>query len=395
VQTPFDFSSEQPSPQVPHLPQVPQVPHLLELVTRTHTKLSPSQAAFKRHVQAIEQLQLRLEELDALAAKHLPPLRQKLDECFSKRFALMRELIFLLDAKWQQTKGFTAKQRQTMSDIAAQFAADLLEAQTPFSDGMEAVFERHAGMSFSEALRREEAALLREVQEAELNAGIHSDQATAGEDDATLDEQIAEILEAQAAEQAAQRAQAEADFHARRRNRSGKATKRELEAADATVTLKELYRKLSSALHPDREPNEAERKRKTGLMAEANAAYAAGNLLRLLQLQFQAQSSGDTSATAAQHMADDKLMRLNVVLKKQLAELKNRCEALEAQLRQDFGLPYAEVTEKRIETGIKARVSAERAALQGMGEEITRLSRDDRVMKAWLREQRRGAMSAD
>ena len=44
---------------------------------------------------------------------------------------------------------------------------------------------------------------------------------------------------------------------------------------DANTALRTVYRQLASALHPDREPDEAERLRKTALMSEVNAAYDA------------------------------------------------------------------------------------------------------------------------
>ena len=46
-----------------------------------------------------------------------------------------------------------------------------------------------------------------------------------------------------------------------------------LREADAKSAIRTVFRQLASALHPDREPDEQERLRKTGLMSEVNAAY--------------------------------------------------------------------------------------------------------------------------
>ena len=51
--------------------------------------------------------------------------------------------------------------------------------------------------------------------------------------------------------------------------------------------VREIFRKLASALHPDRETDPGERARKTALMQRANVAYAANDLLGLLELQFE------------------------------------------------------------------------------------------------------------
>jgi curved DNA-binding protein CbpA len=51
--------------------------------------------------------------------------------------------------------------------------------------------------------------------------------------------------------------------------------------------VREIYRKLASALHPDRETDEREREAKTALMQRVNQACEAQDLLALLQLQLQ------------------------------------------------------------------------------------------------------------
>ncbi|MEP7311619.1 MAG: J domain-containing protein [Pseudomonadota bacterium] len=54
-------------------------------------------------------------------------------------------------------------------------------------------------------------------------------------------------------------------------------------AESGTRALREVFRKLVSELHPDREANTAERARQIDLMKEVNRAHAAGDLLRLLR----------------------------------------------------------------------------------------------------------------
>jgi hypothetical protein len=60
-------------------------------------------------------------------------------------------------------------------------------------------------------------------------------------------------------------------------------------AVDAETQLRTLFRQLASALHPDREPDPAERLRKTALMSEANTAYARKDLVTLMQIQLRAE----------------------------------------------------------------------------------------------------------
>ena len=53
-------------------------------------------------------------------------------------------------------------------------------------------------------------------------------------------------------------------------------------ALEASQSVRDVYRKLVSALHPDREADGAERERKTALMQRANQAYERNDLLELL-----------------------------------------------------------------------------------------------------------------
>jgi len=56
---------------------------------------------------------------------------------------------------------------------------------------------------------------------------------------------------------------------------------------NATQSIREIFRKLASALHPDRETDRKGREVKTALMLQVNRAYAGNDLLTLLELQIE------------------------------------------------------------------------------------------------------------
>ena len=86
--------------------------------------------------------------------------------------------------------------------------------------------------------------------------------------------------------------------------------------------LRTVFRRLASKLHPDRESDAGEHQRKTELMQELNAAYAAGDLLRVLELQQR------VDARAA-----DALAALNdTELKPYLSSLQRQVKRLRAQV---------------------------------------------------------------
>jgi hypothetical protein len=113
-----------------------------------------------------------------------------------------------------------------------------------------------------------------------------------------------------------------AEERASSRPRSAKAqaaaAKRDEAARAVSQSIREVFRKLVSALHPDREPDPEERQRKNELMQEVNRAYEADDLLTLLELQLRIEQ---IDAAQLSSLAPEKLARFNQILREQLADL--------------------------------------------------------------------------
>ncbi len=154
---------------------------------------------------------------------------------------------------------------------------------------------------------------------------------------------------------------------------------------DASQTIRAVYRKLASALHPDREPDDTQRQRKTALMQRVNVAYEARNLLDLLQLQLEIEQI-DTQAIAA--MGEVALRRYNAVLIEQLDELRQETADTERGFRTQLGLGHgAEPTATRITRAIREQSRALQQNIAYYQWELRELQ-DPRFFKQWLREQR-------
>ena len=95
--------------------------------------------------------------------------------------------------------------------------------------------------------------------------------------------------------------------------------KREQAAKEVNQSLRDVFRKLVSALHPDREPDPTERARKNQLMQRVNQAYEANDLLTLLGLQLEIEQIDAThlSSTSAERLA-----HYNQILREQLTRLE-------------------------------------------------------------------------
>lgn len=193
---------------------------------------------------------------------------------------------------------------------------------------------------------------------------------------------LAEAWEHQAAAAAAQRA----EWAARRR--SAAALRRSKQAAqEVSQSLRDVYRRLASAVHPDREADPDVRARKTALMQQANEAYAAGNLLALMELQLQAEELD------AAHLATVDPRRLGhfvTILQEQLADLQAEVRRLEADFRAAVGAPPGHgLQPRKADRLISAEAQALRGELGLLRRQVKALA-DIEATKDWLRAQRRG-----
>ena len=136
--------------------------------------------------------------------------------------------------------------------------------------------------------------------------------------------------------------------------KQGKKTKKQLEKearqqeeeALASKSVQEVYRKLVAALHPDREPDPDEQKRKTELMQRVNIAYGKKDLLLLLALQLEIEQIDPAHLN---HIADSRLKYFNQILKEQLSELEQETDQIENMFKLDLCLPfYARLSPKQL-----------------------------------------------
>jgi hypothetical protein len=98
------------------------------------------------------------------------------------------------------------------------------------------------------------------------------------------------------------------------------AEQRKAEEEKATTqSVRTIYRDLVKALHPDREPDPAEKARKTELLQRVTAAYERNELLTLLRLQLELER---LDPAHLENLADTQLAPYNRLLREQVQELE-------------------------------------------------------------------------
>ena len=219
--------------------------------------LAQQQTRFNALVRDVALWRAALAEWQERIARYeqtLAPVRRELH-------AAWRQWVFTLDHASLQP-GLSRAERGQLGDLLRETAAALLQLEDDAE--VAEVASRHAEGALS-------------VQATPEDADAAGSEQASLEDPAQDWEQQAAVAAAQRAEWAAQRRAASASKRRRK------------EEQEVSGSVRDVYRRLASALHPDREPDARQRERKTALMQQANQAYAEENLLALLELQLQAE----------------------------------------------------------------------------------------------------------
>jgi hypothetical protein len=160
---------------------------------------------------------------------------------------------------------------------------------------------------------------------------------------------------------------------------------------DAKTALRTVYRQLASALHPDREPDEAERQRKNDLMSSVNAAYDRQNLSELLKLQLQI---AQIDSASLGRIADDKLNAMSLLLAEQVAALEKDHAQAEFEIQHVFGVnPSEHVSPERFAQALRLKVRDREHDVHVLERDLQRIH-NDAELKRWLKEQAQLAKQA-
>jgi len=294
--------------------------------------LSPGQKTFNRLIKKIDQQRQQLAAWQAMIpvyqqreASEFEPLRQS--------FNLLRtKLVGLFDRAYEDRK-LSNTDRTKLRDIMCGIAGELLaEHDDP---ALKAIYNKYSETDF-DAEAEEANTALKSIMEEML--GVEIDE----EVDFTSPESVFAHLGEKVRQQRAQEEQARQEHEERQSTRKksakqlAKEARLEKEAQHVSKSIREVFRQLASALHPDREQDPAERDRKTALMQKVNVAYDKRDLLKLLELQLEVEQIDQSTINA---ISADRLKQYNKVLAEQSAELQQEIEEVEMGFRASFGFP--------------------------------------------------------
>jgi hypothetical protein len=232
--------------------------------------------------------------------------------------------------------------------------------------------------------QREELEVLKEMTEIFTGVDLGDTSGIETEDDLMehFGEKMAAHREAQSERQAKQ---------SQPRRKSPAQQRREAEAQRVTQSVREIFRKLASALHPDREPDPQERTRKNELMQKVNQAYEANDLLTLLEVQLQIEQ---VSPAQIQNADSQRVKHYNKVLAEQLGSLKVELKELQFQIEMEFNVELYGNDPKQLGQALEHSVRALRGELARQQRDLRMLS-DVAATKQWLKRRRQELQRAD
>jgi hypothetical protein len=345
--------------------------------------LTPAQQRFNTLLARVSQLSESIDMLEALSTQHRSRHLRAMAALQQQEDVARKNLLLFLDACLYQAELTTAHRRSATRIILA-----LCEALAHKNDvQVQAVFNQHHSEEDAQALAEEERA------GAEHAKAVFEDlfgKPLYGADDLHTAEAVFEAGLRQYREQQ-QRLEDKRQAKKAKKKPATRQLKDAQQKMDANTALRTVYRQLASALHPDREPDEAERLRKTALMSEVNAAYDRKNLSELLKLQMQI---AQIDSHALSRIADDKLNAMCLLLKEQIDALEEDEAQAQFEIRHYLGVNELD----HISAESLARALA--IQLRDKEHEVHTLERDlrriqtDAELKRWLKEQAQLAKEA-
>ena len=347
------------------------------------SSMSKTQKAFNRLIDKIASQREALAKWQAFFPRH----QQRVNDEMVPALELFDEqkiaFMLLLDAA-SDVAGMTKGERTKLATLVRNMTEDLLDVLD--DERVIAMYDKHHDVSYAQALQHDVDKFKGLVED---TLGFSMEDEEFG--DARTPEEMLEALMGRMGEEmmAEEEAEAAAQQHSKSSQSTAKSVKAkakeaaELEQAQAaSQSVREIYRKLASEFHPDREPDPVERARKTALMQSVNQAYANKDLLQLLELQLRFEQID------AEHLAtvdDSRLQHYVKVLQDQSRELDMEL----AEVTEPF-LDYASDTRRyesvvaEIQEDFENELSGLRAENVRMKDSLDEFA-DVAVLRVWLK----------
>ncbi len=345
-------------------------------------QLGPEQRLFNQLLGKIEKQTDDLQNLKAMVQAHAAEAGTKLAPLRAQVYAQQEKMVLFLDERIRVPRGLSKRVCEDIDDIIAVLLEAVMAAGDP-SPALQAIADRFEipeddygdDEDLEDGLDKETSSQLNRAMAQAMGVEVDAQGLL------STDEMIEALMrKMQAEDEAAMNAH---EARQAKRKKSPKQKLAEQEQLDAHSALRTIYRKLASALHPDRETDPAERTRKTALMVRVNAANDSKDLLALLRLQLEIDQIDPASVAA---MADDKIRSFNRMLKEQLKTLQQEHQMVLHSVRGSYNVGYGAVTPKVLMASLRAQIQRMQEVLEIFNYDLAAVQ-DDKKLKKWVKAQ--------
>lgn len=337
--------------------------------------LSKAQKQFNNFIKKIDEHKKLLKKWQDT----LPDYQQKLNgeyEPLWDQYNQQRvELVQLFDAAYSQ-KLFHKTDRNKLKHLIEELATELIlehgmdELKDLYNKYNETDFDAE-NQAMDENVGEVMKAMFKEMLGVEIGDDI----------DVSSPEKLQAALQAKLTEHQAQKEEKRSKRKKTARQLEKEARLKE-EQQNVSKSIQEVYRKLVSSLHPDREPDEIERERKTKIMQDVNVAYGKKDLLRLLELQLELEHIDQSQLN---NIAEDRLKYFNKILQEQLRELKQEIDLIEQGFKLQLNLPpYLNLTPEGLISKLQHDIQSMRHDINRLKDDIKDFS-EPQILKAFLK----------
>ena len=346
-------------------------------------ELTPAQKRFNTLLARVSALSDSIATLEALSTQHRSRHLTAMSALQQQEDAARKNLLLFLDSRLHQAE-LTATHRRSATQIILALCEALAHKQ---DQHVQAVFNQHHSEEDAQALAEEARAgaeHAKAVFEDLFGKPLH------GADDLHTAEAVFEAGLRQYREQQ-QRLEDKRQAKKAKKKPVARQLKDAQQKMDANTALRTVYRQLASALHPDREPDAAERLRKTELMSEVNAAYDRKNLSELLKLQLHIAQIDSASLS---RMADDKLNAMCLLLKEQVEALEEDEAQAQFEIRHYLGVNELDhISAESLTRALAIQLRDKEHEIDTLTRDLRRIQ-NEAELKRWLKEQAQLAKEA-
>jgi hypothetical protein len=355
----------------------------LSIVTgKDHPHLSKEQKAFNTLIKKIDEKRASLAAWQEIIPAYQKKYASDFIPLVETSQEIQIEMVHFLDRTCDK-KGLTSSESRIIHDLISRMAGDLAVERN--DEELKTIYNKHSGSD----LDKEAAASmngLKSMLEDVLDVDLGDDL------DMSNPEEVFKRAQAHMHEQQTQYEAERQEYEERQAKRKktakqiAKESKQQAEEQQTSQSIRELYRKLASVLHPDREPDPQERERKTLLMQRINQAYDKKNLLLLLELQLELEHIDQTTINK---ISSSRLKHYNKILKDQLNELEHEIFVTEDMFKSQFGIsPFERLTPNTIMRNLAAEIVGIQQAIRELKNDLLAFQ-DIKKLKAWLKDMRR------